>query len=70
MNNANSNNPNNDAYWQARGYKKRPKNWKELISKPSKRQINREKYDPFYGCGTDGRGVFDSMFDPLCKDDY
>ena len=25
-------NPNNDAYWQARGYAKRPDNWKQLIA--------------------------------------
>ena len=27
---ANVNNPNTHAYWQARGYPERPKNWKEL----------------------------------------
>lgn len=26
-------NPNNDAYWQARGYAKRPRNWKALVAK-------------------------------------
>ena len=25
-------NPNNDAYWQARGYAKRPDNWKQLAA--------------------------------------
>ena len=25
-------NPNNDAYWQARGYDKRPANWKQLAA--------------------------------------
>jgi len=71
MNNTDKKNPNNNAYWQALGYKKRPKNWRELIAKPSKRKKNREKYDPYDGCGPDGRGCFiDSMFDPLCKDDY
>jgi len=24
-------NPNNDAYWKARGHEKRPSNWKEII---------------------------------------
>ncbi len=71
MNNTDIKNPNNDAYWQAKGYEKRPKNWKELIPKVSKRMINREKHDPYFGCGPDGRGEsLDAMFDPLCKDDY
>ena len=25
-------NPNNDAYWQSRGYDARPENWKELLA--------------------------------------
>ena len=28
-NHANQMNPNNDAYWQARGYEDRPEEWKE-----------------------------------------
>jgi len=70
MNSTNLNNPNNDAYWQVKGYKKRPNNWRHLLPKNSKRQLNREKYDPYHGCGPDGRGCIDAMFDPLCKDDY
>lgn len=65
MNRQNLNNPNNDAYWEARGYKKRPKNWKELITRPSKRSINRARY-----MMDDGRCCVDSMFDPLCAEDY
>lgn len=30
-NRANQLNPNNDLYWQARGYEKRPNNWKQLV---------------------------------------
>lgn len=59
MNNINLKNPNNDAYWQAKGYKKRPKNWKELIPKQSKRQLNREKYDMTGG-----------ILEPFWKEDY
>jgi hypothetical protein len=29
-NHANQLNPNNDAYWQSRGYDKRPENWQNL----------------------------------------
>jgi hypothetical protein len=31
-NRANQMNPNNDAYWQARGWKSRPGDWKERLS--------------------------------------
>ena len=31
-NHANQLNPNNDAYWQSRGYDERPDNWDDLIS--------------------------------------
>ncbi len=65
MNNTDKNNSNNDAYWQEKGYKKRPNNCKELLPKESKRQKNKEKF-----MLNDGRGTIDSMFDPLCKDDY
>lgn len=68
MDNTNIKNPNNDAYWQVKGYEKRPDNWKYLLPKPSKRKLNREKYHPSWS--PDGRGCFDSMFDPLCADDY
>lgn len=30
-NRANQLNPNNDAYWQSRGYDERPDNWDDLI---------------------------------------
>ena len=32
-NHANQMNPNNDAYWQARGYNERPNDWKKLADK-------------------------------------
>ena len=31
-NHASQLNPNNDAYWQSRGYDERPDNWDDLIS--------------------------------------
>ena len=65
MKNQNAKNPNNDAYWQARGYTKRPKDWQGLLRKPSKRQLNQQKHWP-----DDGLDGWDAMFNPLCKDDY
>lgn len=32
-------NPNNDAYWQSRGYVKRPRNWKELVAKSKGQKV-------------------------------
>lgn len=32
-NKSQQNNPNNDAYWQARGYAQRPPNWRELVKR-------------------------------------
>jgi hypothetical protein len=37
MNKTNIKSPNHDAYWQEKGYSKRPKEWKTLIPKASKR---------------------------------
>ncbi|GJM05322.1 MAG: hypothetical protein DHS20C09_13130 [marine bacterium B5-7] len=65
MKNTDIKNPNNDAYWQERGYKKKPENWKKLLPELSKRKQNKEIY---HQC--DGRGGIDAMFDPLCVDDY
>lgn len=70
MNKTNIKNPNHDSYWKEKGYSKRPEDWKELLAKKSKRQKNKERYDSYSGCGPDGLGSFDSMFTPLCKDDY
>ena len=68
MKNTDLKNPNNGLFWQAKGYKERPKNWKELLPSESKRQQNREKYHS--ECGPDGRGSVDAMFDTLCEEDY
>jgi len=62
---ADVNNPNNDAYWQARGLPQRPRDWKVHVERDRCEPSSRTR-GPF-----DGRGlVVDSMFDPLCKDDY
>lgn len=37
-NRANQLNPNNDAYWQARGYSGRPKDWKQRLQHAEKPQ--------------------------------
>lgn len=40
-NRANQLNPNNDAYWQARGYSGRPKDWKQRLENSNKSQTRR-----------------------------
>jgi hypothetical protein len=62
----NSNNPNNDAFWQALGYPKRPKNWKELsrsmdLSTSSKSR-NKKRFYEEYGYPDDHLA--------MNKDDY
>ena len=37
----NRGNPNHDAFWQARGMKKRPKDWKERIAREKARKAKR-----------------------------
>ena len=41
--NHNLNNPNNDAYWQARGLAQRPDNWEARVRKAERRKINKAK---------------------------
>ena len=64
---ANSGNPNNDAYWQSRGYDKRPDNWRELLgdSPQETSSINRQKRRDWAEHMSNGDG-----FGPLSKDDY
>ncbi|WP_457599358.1 hypothetical protein [Hydrogenimonas sp.] len=46
------NNPNNDAYWKARGYPVRPNNWRELVAKDSSPQsfsdVNNPNNDAYW----------------------
>ncbi len=66
MNKTNIKNPSHDSYWKEKGYSKRPKNYKELLPKESKRQKKKERHDPYGGCGPDGsENCIDSMFTPV-----
>ncbi len=38
-NRANQMNPNNDAYWQSRGYNERPDDWKDRVDKEEQQQV-------------------------------
>ena len=62
-NRANQLNPNNDAYWQARGFDARPDDWEEQVKdfKPVK-ESRRSKYKHVEWDG--------GITWPLCKDDY
>ena len=42
---ANQMNPNNDAYWQSRGYNERPDDWEVQVSKEKQRQIQERRQD-------------------------
>ncbi len=57
---ANSNNPNNHAFWQEKGYEKRPKNWKILFKKMNSQSNRQKNYIEADGGYTD----------PFWKDDY
>ena len=64
---ANSGNPNNDAYWQSRGYDKRPDNWCELLDDSPKEisSRNRQQRRDWAEHMSDGASL-----GPLSKDDY
>ena len=42
---ANQMNPNNDAYWQSRGYDERPDDWEDQASKKKRQQIQERCHD-------------------------
>ena len=44
-NHANQMNPNNDAYWQARGYNERPNDWKTWWIKRNRRRVPERRRD-------------------------
>ena len=44
-NHANQMNPNNDAYWQARGYNERPNDWENLVDKEERQQVPERRRD-------------------------
>ena len=44
-NHANQMNPNNDAYWQARGYNERPDDWEGQVNKKEQQQVHQRRHD-------------------------
>ena len=44
-NNANQMNPNNDAYWQSRGYNERPDDWEDQVDKEEQHQVQERRHD-------------------------
>ena len=44
-NHSNQMNPNNDAYWQARGYNERPEGWEEQVDKKEQQQVHQRRHD-------------------------
>ena len=45
-NHANQMNPNNDAYWQSRGYYERPDDWEgQVDEKEEKQQVQERRHD-------------------------
>ena len=44
-NHANQMNPNNDAYWQARGYNERPDNWVNRLANGEVGQVQERRHD-------------------------
>ena len=49
-NHANQMNPNNDAYWQSRGYNERPEDWESQVDKEKQQQVP-ERRDDAQGAG-------------------
>ena len=44
-NRANQMNPNNDAYWQSRGYNERPDDWEEQVDKEEQQQVQERRHN-------------------------
>ena len=44
-NRANQMNPNNDAYWQSRGYNGRPDDWKDRVDKEEQQQGQERRHN-------------------------
>ena len=44
-NHANQMNPNNDAYWQSRGYNERPDDWEDRVDKEERQQVQERRHD-------------------------
>ncbi|OQY46625.1 MAG: hypothetical protein DRR08_24180 [Candidatus Parabeggiatoa sp. nov. 2] len=73
---ADANNPNNQAFWQERGYKERPENWRELhrsMNRPTSSKNRSRKRDFNEDCflSFDSFGLLPcDGFGRLSKDDY
>ena len=44
-NHANQMNPNNDAYWQSRGYDERPDDWEDRFANGEGQQVQKRPHD-------------------------
>ncbi len=44
-NHANQMNPNNDAYWQSRGYDERPDDWEDQLTNGEGQQVQKRNHD-------------------------
>ena len=44
-NHANQMNPNNDAYWQSRGYNERPDDWEDQVDQEEQHQVQERRHD-------------------------
>ena len=44
-NHANQMNPNNDAYWQVRGYDERPDDWNDQLANGETQQVQKRSHD-------------------------
>ncbi len=44
-NHANQMNPNNDAYWQSRGYDERPDDWEDRLANWEGQQVQKRPHD-------------------------
>ena len=44
-NRANQMNPNNDAYWQSRGYDERPDDWEDQVDKEEQQKAQERRQD-------------------------
>ena len=42
---ANQMNPNNDAYWQSRGYDERPHDWVDQLANGERQQVQKGPHD-------------------------
>ena len=70
--NDNQRNPNNDAYWQARGYDKRPDDWQEQVKQQKTKAKGNKRKDRAGGdLAFDGFGLLpQDGFGRLSVDDY